>query len=119
VVTTDSAGNLASANPSQLGIATASDIQTLQGGIQSLRSDLNRTNEGVAMAMALSGIPNVLPDNSNFAVSMNWGGFGSQGGLAVGGAARLAENIFLNGGGAFGTGGRGTGGGRAGVTVAW
>jgi hypothetical protein len=111
-VTTDSGGNLASATPAQLGLASF-------GSVQSLNRDLDRTTEGVAMAMALSGIPNVLPDNASYAVSMNWGGFGTQSGLAFGGAARLTENVFLNGGGAVGTGGRGVGGGRAGVTVAW
>jgi len=71
------------------------------------------------MAMALSGIPNVLPDGANYAVSMNWGGFGGQSGMALGGAARLSENLFMTGGGAFGTGSHNSGGGRAGLTYAW
>ena len=112
VVTTDVSGNLASATFSQLGLATAGDIAGLQ-------ADLDRTTEGVAMAMALSGIPSVLPDNTNLAVSANWGGFDHENALAVGGAARLTDNVFVSGGGAVGTGGRGNGGGRAGVTFAW
>ena len=71
------------------------------------------------MAMALSGIPNVLPDTANYALSANWGGFGRESALAVGGAARLTDNLYFSGGGAFGTGGRGVGGGRAGFTYAW
>jgi hypothetical protein len=112
VVTTDAGGNLASATPAQLGLASIGDFQAL-------RADLDRTTEGVAMAMALSGIPSVLPEYTNYAISTNWGGFGGEGALAIGGAARLSDNLFLNGGGAFGTGGRASGGGRAGVTVAW
>jgi hypothetical protein len=112
VVTTDANGNLASSTPAELGFASTGDLQAL-------RSDLDQTTEGVAMAMALSGIPNVLPEYTNYAVSTSWGGFGGESALAIGGAARLTDNLFLNAGGAFGTGGRGTGGGRAGFTYAW
>ena len=61
----------------------------------------------------------VLPENANFAVSTNWGGFGSESALAIGGAARLTDNLYFSGGGAFASGGRSSGGGRAGVTFAW
>jgi hypothetical protein len=112
VVTTDSAGNLAAQDPASLGLAGIGDIQALQ-------SDLNQTQMGVAMAMALSGVPNILPDGANYAVSANWGGFSGESAVAIGGAARLTDRLFLNGGGALGASGRPTGGGRAGLTFAW
>ena len=105
-MTTDAGGNLAAASPSQLGLATV--------------SDLNRTNEGVAMAMAMSGTPSILPVDKVFAVSANWGSFGNQNAIAVGGAMALTQNLFLSGGGAFGTSGQSnSAGGRAGLTYAW
>ena len=112
VVTTDSAGNLAAQDPASLGLAGIGDIQALQ-------SDLNQTQMGVAMAMALSGVPNILPEGANYAVSANWGGFSGESAVAIGGAARLTDRLFLNGGGALGASGRPTGGGRAGLTFAW
>ena len=103
---------MASASSDELGLASVGDLAVL-------RDDLDRTTEGVAMSMALSGIPNVLPEYTNYAISTSWGGFGSHSAIAIGGAARLTDNFFLNAGGALGTGGRGTGGGRAGFTYAW
>lgn len=113
IVTTDSSGNLASDTAAGLGLASTADISALQ-------QDVSRNTEGVAMAMALGGIPTVLPVDTNRAISASWGTFGGKNALAVGGSARLHNNIFLNGGGALGTRGRGSNaGGRAGLTFAW
>ena len=57
------------------------------------------------MAMALTGISNVLPVDTNKAISASWGTYGGQNAMAIGGTARLRGNLFLNGGGAFGTSG--------------
>jgi hypothetical protein len=104
VVTTDAAGNLAAADPGSIGLASADQVQ--------------HNTEGVAMAMALSGVDNILPNGTNYAVSANWGGFEEESAVAFGGAMRVYENIFASGGGAVGTN-SGRGGGRAGVTFAW
>jgi hypothetical protein len=104
IVTTDASGNLASDTPAGLGLASQQDV--------------GRNTEGVAMAMALSGIPTVLPTNTNYAISANWGGFAGENAIAIGGSARLTDNLFLNGGGAIGAN-QGNGGGQAGMTFAW
>ena len=70
------------------------------------------------MAMALSGIPDVLPTGTNVAVSTNWGFFEDQSAISLGAAARLSDNVFVSGGGAVSTA-SGVGGGRAGMTFAW
>jgi hypothetical protein len=105
VVTSDAFGNLAATELSVSDLASDADLAS--------------TNEGVAMAMALSGVPAILPARTNYSISTNWGGFGRESAIAVGGAARLTDNIFLNAGGGYGNGGRRNGGGRAGVTFAW
>lgn len=104
VVTTDAAGNLAAADFSTLGVATTDELE--------------RNTEGISMAMALSGVPNILPEDTNYAVSTDIGFFDDETAIALGGAVRLDDNIFFNTGGAVSTS-SGTGGGRAGVTVAW
>jgi hypothetical protein len=103
-VTTDAQGNLAAANLDEMGYASNEDVE--------------RNSEGVSMAMALSGVPSVLPENANFAVSSDIGIFDNETAVALGGAARLSDNVYLNGGGAVSTS-SGYGGGRAGFTFAW
>ena len=112
IVTTDADGNLAADTPAGLGLATAGSTAALQEGIR-------RNSEGVAMAMALSGIPATLPRGKNYAVSTAWGGFNGESALSVGGAAALSDNVYFSGGAAFSTGRNVSGGGRAGVTIAW
>lgn len=114
IVTSDASGNLATTDASSLGLATIDDFEQAQQGIE-------RNTEGIAMAMALGGVPNILPCGTDYAVSANWGTFDSENAIALGGTARLVDNVFINAGGAFGTSGRNNsaGGGRAGVTYAW
>ena len=114
IVTTDATGNLAAATPESFGFVTADQLDQFATG-----DDLDRTAEGVAMAMALSGVPNILPEGANYGLSVDWGNFDGENAMAFGGSAPLVENVFINGGGAVGTAGRSSGGGRAGVTVAW
>jgi hypothetical protein len=111
LVTTDVQGNLAAASYESMGLASAADIER-QG------ASIERNSEGVSMAMALSGVADILPAGTNYAVSTNWGYFESESALALGGSARLIDNVFINGGGAISTS-SGVGGGRAGVTFAW
>lgn len=104
VVTTDGQGNLAAADFDSLGLASSARVE--------------RNSEGVSMAMALSGVPDILPTGANYAVSTNWGYFENENALAIGGSARLLDNVFISGGGAVSTS-SGAGGGRAGMTFAW
>lgn len=105
LVTSDAGGNLATMDPATLGIASTTDA--------------DRNTEGVAMAMALSGIPNILPDDATIGLSVNWGNFDGENAVAFGGTARVTDHVFFNGGGAVGSGGQNPHGGRAGVTIAW
>ena len=100
IVTSDGAGNLATANVS----------------ISELQSDVRDSTEGVAMALAMAGTAVVLPDNKAAAVSANWGTFEGENAGAISGVARLQGDVFVNAGFGFSTN---TTGGRAGVTFAW
>ena len=104
LVTSDASGNLATTDAASLGLASIEEV--------------GRNTEGVAMAMAMSGIPTVLPNCSEYAISTNWGTFDGENAISVGGSARVVGNLFFNGGGVVGTN-RGIGGGRAGMTYAW
>ncbi|MCA9144926.1 MAG: hypothetical protein KDB05_19160, partial [Planctomycetales bacterium] len=110
IVTSDASGNLATDTPAGLGLATTTDTMML-------RQDIDRNAEGVAMAMAMSGIPSILPVDATYGISANYGTFGGENAMAIGGAVTLTESLFFSGGGAIGMGGNGTsGGGRAGFT---
>ncbi len=80
----------------------------------------NRTDkalEGVAMAFAMAGTPTLL-QSETFAMSGNWGTYQGENGLAMNAAVRLAKNVQLNGGVAWGLNNE-TAGGRVGVRVGW
>ncbi len=110
VVTSDAGGNLATVDPNA--------IVTNSSAFQGLQSDVQDATEGVAMAIALGGSGAILPDDKDFAASLNYGTFDGQNAMSFSGVGRLSENIFLNAG--VGTGlNQGTVGGRAGVTFAW
>ena len=76
-VTTDANGNLASDN-----------------GATSII--INKNTAGIAGAFALSGIPEVLPNGTNYAVAANWGTFGGANAAALGGVARVDGDLFFN-----------------------
>jgi hypothetical protein len=85
------------------------------GGLQ---SQINRTNSGVAMAMAMGG--GFLQDNKKFAVAANYGTFGGESGLALTGLYRLTNSVVVSGSAGTGMGpDAGQFGGRAGVQFAW
>ena len=100
-VTSDALGNLATSDVS---------VETL----------IRRTDKaltGVAMAFAMAGVPTLLPTEI-FAMSANWGTFEGENGLALNATLRLAANVQLNGGVAYGLN-EDLAGGRAGVRVGW
>ncbi|MFD2031832.1 YadA-like family protein [Ancylobacter dichloromethanicus] len=105
VVTTDAAGNLASANASEL------------FDLRPVMAEIDRVSEGVAMAMAMDTPP--LPTGKNMALSAQWGTFGGQNALALSSIARIHEDSFFITG-SIGLGlNEGTVGGKAGVLFAW
>ena len=137
IVASNSSGDLAAytfaelglVNPSDLSnFATKDDLNALSGTINkelnALNSRLNkldgRTDKaltGVAMAFAMGGVPTLL-QSETFAVSGNWGTFEGENGLAMNAALRVAKNVQLNGGVAWGLG-EDIAGGRVGVRVGW
>ena len=108
VVTSDAGGNLATSTAAGLGLATMDQV--------------DRNTEGVAMGLAMSRIPTVLPEDMGYAVSAGLGMFSGETALSFGGSMALTDNIFLNGGGAFGLGNSNngsSGGASAGITFGW
>ncbi len=72
---------------------------------------------GIAMSLAMDGTGELGPDEK-VAISMNFGTFGGQNGVAAGVTFRVADHVTFSGG--FGTGlNGGLSGGRAGVRFAW
>jgi len=65
----------------------------------------------------MAGVPTLL-QSETFAMSGNWGTFEGENGLAVNAAVRLAKNVQLNGGVAWGLD-QDIAGGRLGVRVGW
>ncbi len=110
VVTTDAAGNLATAS------FAPQDISTLQSSVGVLQQQMKQAFEGTAIAIALGGT--ALPDNKKFAISTNWGNFRGQNAAGVSAQYRISNNLVANVGlgGGFQQGGIGS---RAGVTLAW
>jgi len=124
IVTSDASGNLATNTAAGLGLATSSDISTINSELSGVNARLNdldsRTTKalnGVAMAFAMSGVP-WLDRTEHVAVAANWGTFQGTNGLALNAALRLSTNVQANGGIAYGVNGGGVGG-RAGVRLGW
>ena len=105
--------------------ATVSNLSTAMSGISTSIADLQQQlamqdktlRQGVAMSLAMDGTGTLGPDE-HLALSMNWGTFGGQNGVAGSVAFRAADHVTFNGG--IGTGFHGgLVGGRAGVRIAW
>ena len=69
------------------------------------------------MAMAMAGVPTVLP-NERVAFTMNYGNFEGQNGVAINGAVRLHDHLQLTAGVGYGTN-QSIVGARAGLRVGW
>jgi hypothetical protein len=99
----------------------SSQMQTLSTGFAQLQQQLaiqdRSLRQGVAMSLAMDGTGTLGPDE-HFAMSMNWGTFGGQNGVAGSVAVRAADHLTFDGG--IGTGLHGgLVGARAGVRIAW
>src|SRR5262245_33091806 len=128
VVTSDSAGNLATSTPAGLGIATSAEIAAINshlnsdiGAINSRLNELDgRTDkalQGVAMAFAMAGVPTVLP-HETIAMTANWGNFEGKDALSVAGAVKLNQFLQVNAGVGVGVTDNVVGA-RAGVRIGW
>ena len=106
-MTSDPSGNLAvsSLTPNQI-----------NNEFSNLGRAVNRGFEGSAIAMAMTGA--WLPGNKKFALSVNYGNFSGESGLAGAAMMRVSESAFVHAG--IGVGVRyGSIGGTVGVTWAW
>lgn len=88
----------------------------LKTSINQAFKEIDKTNGGVAIAMAMGGL--TMPDNKTFAINASFGFFEDQTAFAVQSAVRVDPNWTLNGGLGFSTEG-GQMGGRLGLTAAW
>jgi hypothetical protein len=90
-----SAGSRAAqSGPTQFVTADASGNLSTDGGATKVIIDKNTA--GIAGAFALSGIPEVLPNGTQYAVAANWGTFGGANAAALGGVARVDGGLFFN-----------------------
>jgi hypothetical protein len=106
LVTTDANGNLAARPLSILGL----------GGVATT-GDISRAFTGIATAMAVAGVPTLLP-NEKFAMTINWGTFELHNGAAIGGAFKLQKHVQVNA--SFGYGFQDNiPAGRVGVRLGW
>jgi hypothetical protein len=109
LVTTDADGNLASDG--------GSTLASINRELHQHDRQIDENTEGVAIALAMAGVPTLLPAE-RFAWSANWGAFQGENGFAGGFAARLDSTVQFNGGIGLGANER-TVGGRLGVRVGW
>ena len=113
VVTTDAAGNLASAPlPTDL----SGSVATLQSQVTTLQGQVKQAFEGTAIAIALGA--STLPGDKRYAVTVNWGNFRGENAMSLAAQYRVTDYVVLNAGVAAGFAQGGVGS-RAGVTFAW
>jgi hypothetical protein len=89
----------------------------VDAGLAKAFKEIDRNTQGIAIAMAMSGL--TLPDGKNFALGANMGFFDDKQAIAIQAAIRVSPNVTITGG--FGTGVQdmNTTGGRVGVQAAW
>lgn len=124
IVTSNAAGDLAAYTFDELGLDDPADIISIQNELNALNARIDAVNrkadkaiEGVAMAFAMAGAPNLLP-HERFAMTGSWGTFEGENGLAVNAVVRLAKRMQLNGGVAWGLK-ESMAGGRVGLRLGW
>lgn len=116
-VTTDAGGNLAAASAADLGLATTGDLAAINARLNDLDSRTSKALTGVAMAFAMAGVPNLMP-NERFAVTANFGTYEGRNGTAFNAAVRISEQAQLTGGVAVGINDSVVGG-RVGLRLGW
>jgi hypothetical protein len=124
IVTSNASGDLAAYTPSELGIATSSDVAGLQSNINRLGRRDKELTEGIA-AIASLAQPMLLP-GQHFAMRAGWGGYDDANAVGLSAAGVIASNLLsqgrgtltLDGGVGFGTD-EGEVAGRAGMSFGW
>jgi trimeric autotransporter adhesin len=116
VVTTDAAGNLASAPFPSIPPDLSGSVATLQSQVTTLQGQIKQAFEGTAIAIALGG--SSLPGDKRYAVSVNWGNFRGENAMSLSAQYRVTDYMVLNAGFAAGFAQGGVGS-RAGMTFAW
>jgi autotransporter adhesin len=91
-------------------------VSSLESSMSPMNGRIDKAYEGTAMALAMGG--GTLPNDKNFAVSINWGTFEGENAFAGSAYARITENLLIHGGLGVGAS-EGTFGGTAGLTFTW
>jgi hypothetical protein len=124
LVTSDSAGNLATTTLAGLGLASTTDIAAINSQLANVNGQINdlygrssKAYNGIAMAFAMAGVPTLLP-HEKLAVTMNYGTFEGTNGLALNAAVRLTESMQFTGGIGYGANEH-IAGGRVGLRIGW
>ena len=103
----------AQSGPTEFVTADANGNLATDGGATKIIIDKNTA--GIAGAFAISGIPEILPNGTQYAVAANWGTFGGANAAALGGVARVNGDLFVNAATVLGY----APGVRAGVAYCW
>jgi hypothetical protein len=94
--TVDNQGNLGT---SSFSVGNLQDrFSKIEGALSTVNNQIQQVG---AVAAALSAIPNLTTDNQRFGVGFGVGGFGSGWAGAVGAAAKIGDNVWINGALAF------------------
>ena len=88
------ASTAAQSGPTEFVTADANGNLATDGGATNII--INKNTAGIAGAFALSGIPEILPNGTRYAVAANWGTFGGANAAAIGGVARIDGDLFFN-----------------------
>lgn len=88
------ASRAAQSGPTQFVTADGDGNLSTDGGATNII--INKNTAGIAGAFAISGIPEVLPNGTRYAVAANWGTFGGANAAALGGVARIDGDLFFN-----------------------
>ena len=94
IVTSDAGGNLATNTAAGLGLASLTDINSINARISDLDGRATKALNGVSMAFAMAGTPWLLP-TERFALAMDWGTFQGTNAVALNGAFRLSTTSRL------------------------
>ena len=121
IVTSDSAGNLATTTLAGLGVASSADISALQSQIDGLVQRDRQLASGIAISLALA--QPMLQAGQTIGVRVGWGNFGGSNAVGLSAAGVLARgfagpttSLVVDAGIGFGSS---QAGGRAGVTFGW
>jgi hypothetical protein len=117
VVTSDAGGNLATASLASLGVPTAGQITDINNRLDDLTVQSDKAFTGIAMAFAMSSMPQLQP-NEKVAVASSLGTFQGRDGGALTAAVRLFDHAQFNAGLGIGFSNK-IAGGQVGFRFGW